>query len=74
MEKEQTQVEEVLTASTQPESDFNPIFEEIKGITPEGAVNILIQAAGHAQSAGALTIRDSVMVATAISVLQPGTI
>lgn len=74
MEKEKTRVEEVLTASTQQESDFNPIFEEIKGITPEGALNVLIQAAGQAQAAGALTIRDSVMVASAISVLQPGTI
>jgi hypothetical protein len=62
---------------TQPEvqdEQFNPIFEEIKGITPEGALNVLIQAAGQAQAAGALTVRDSVMVAQAIHVLRPGSI
>lgn len=68
MEQTQTRPE------TEQELDFNPIFEEIKAITPEGALNVLIQAAGQAQAAGALTIRDSVMVASAISVLRPGTI
>ena len=64
---------------TQPQAEvqddqFNPIFEEIKGITPDGALNVLIQAAGQAQAAGALTVRDSVMVAQAINVLRPGSI
>jgi hypothetical protein len=56
------------------EEAFTPIFEEIKNITPEGALNVLIQAAGQAQAAGALTVRDSVMVASAITVLRPGSI
>jgi uncharacterized membrane protein YkgB len=43
-------------------------------MTPGGAVNVLIQAAQMAQGSGALTLRDSVMVAQAISVLQPGSI
>jgi len=58
----------------QEQADFNPIFNEINGITPEGAVNVLIQAAGQAQAAGALTVRDSVMVAAAIAALRPGSI
>lgn len=56
------------------EENFTPIFDEIKNITPEGALNVLIQAAGQAQAAGALTVRDSVMVASAITVLRPGSI
>ncbi|MFY7883318.1 MAG: hypothetical protein ACOVOV_00590 [Dolichospermum sp.] len=54
--------------------EITPIFEQIEGMTPGGAVNVLIQAAQMAQSSGALTLRDSVMVAQAISVLQPGSI
>ena len=54
--------------------EITPIFEQIEGMTPGGAVNVLIQAAQMAQGSGALTLRDSVMVAQAISVLQPGSI
>ena len=53
---------------------ITPIFEQIEGMNQGGAVNVLIQAAQMAQSAGALTLRDSVMVAAAITVLQPGSI
>lgn len=62
------------TETQQEQAEFNPIFNEIEGITPEGALNVLVQAAGQAQAAGALTVRDSVMVAKAISVLRPGSI
>jgi hypothetical protein len=54
--------------------EITPIFEQIEGMNQGGAVNVLIQAAQMAQSAGALTLRDSVMVAQAISILQPGSI
>lgn len=54
--------------------EITPIFEQIEGMTPGGAINVLIQAAQMAQGSGALTLRDSVMVAQAISVLQPGSI
>jgi hypothetical protein len=54
--------------------EITPIFEQIEGMNPAGAVNVLIQAAQMAQSAGALTLRDSVMVTAAINVLQPGSI
>lgn len=54
--------------------EFTPIFDQIEGMNQGAAVNVLIQAAQMAQSAGALTVRDSVMIAKAISVLQPGSI
>lgn len=54
--------------------EFQPIFEQIEGMTPAGAVNVLIQAAQMAQSSGAFTLRDSVTVAAAVSILQPGSI
>jgi len=59
---------------TPEENDASPIFEQIEDMNQGGAINVLIQAAQMAQSAGALTLRDSVMVARAISVLQPGSI
>ena len=43
-------------------------------MTEEGAVNVVIQAAGMAQQTGQLTVRDSVILAKAISVLRPGSI
>jgi hypothetical protein len=54
--------------------EITPIFDQIEGMDQNGAVNVLIQAAQMAQSSGALTVRDSVMIAKAISVLQPGSI
>mgnify|MGYP000031007298 CR=1 FL=1 len=51
-----------------------PVFEEVEGMTDEGAVNVVIQAASMAQSTGQLTVRDSVILAKAISVLRPGSI
>jgi hypothetical protein len=59
---------------TNTEEEITPIFEQIEDMTPGGAVNVLIQAAQMAQASGALTVRDSVMIAKAISVLQPGSI
>lgn len=79
----QDQIEEQNATQTQPESagpqnseeqDFQPIFEEIQEMNPGGAVNVLIQAAQQAQAAGALTLRDSVVVAQAINILRPGSI
>jgi hypothetical protein len=60
--------------ATGVEESITPIFDQIEGMEPGAAVNVLIQAAQMAQSSGALTVRDSVMVAKAISVLQPGSI
>lgn len=69
-----SQVNEQVMEQTNQEEEFTPIFTEIEGISEEGALNILVQAAGQAQAAGALTVRDSVMVAKAIAVLRPGSI
>ena len=55
-------------------SEFTPIFDEIAEMTPEQAVSILVQVAGLAQESGKLNIRDSVMLAKAISVVSPGRI
>jgi hypothetical protein len=75
----QDQIEDQNETATQPEAngpeqDFQPIFEEIQEMNPGGAVNVLIQAAQQAQAAGALTLRDSVVVAQAINILRPGSI
>jgi uncharacterized protein YjgD (DUF1641 family) len=71
--KETEKVEVEASAEDQTEQ-INPIFDEIEEMTHSGALNVLIQAAGQAQSAGALTVRDSVMVAKAIDVISPGSI
>lgn len=44
-------------------------FEEIKTMNYTSAVNILIQASNAAQRAGALTVRDSVLLASAAEFL-----
>jgi len=51
-----------------------PVFEEVQNIDADSAVNILIQAAMAAQQTGALSVRDSVLLASAINVVRPGTI
>lgn len=56
------------------QEQITPIFEEVEQMNPGMAVDILIQAASMAQSSGALTVRDSVMLAKAIAVLRPGSI
>ena len=56
------------------EEGINPIFNEIQGMSVDGAISVIIQAAQMSQHAGALTIRDSVMLAKAISTLRPGSI
>ena len=60
--------------NTTAERDFTPIFDEVAEMTTEQAVNILVQVAGLAQESGKLNLRDSVMLAKAISVVTPGRI
>lgn len=76
LKKQMESQNETVTQSESngPENDFQPIFEEIQEMNPGGAVNVLIQAAQQAQAAGALTLRDSVVVAQAINILRPGSI
>lgn len=61
------------TAQNQTEERL-PIFEEIEGMTQDQAVNILVQAAQLAQNSGKLNLKDSVLLAKAITVLRPGTL
>lgn len=49
-----------------------PVFEEIEGMDQNTAVSVIIQAAEMAQKAGALSMRDSVVLAKAISIIVPG--
>lgn len=63
-----------VNEGTANEEQMTPIFEEVEQMNPGMAVDILIQAASMAQSSGALTVRDSVMLAKAIAVLRPGSI
>lgn len=63
------------TAGPDPVKNNQPItspFEEIKDMNDVKAINILIQASNAAQSAGALSVRDSVLLAAAAEYLtQP---
>ncbi len=71
-------VVETTTNETRTQENFDeamqPIFEEIKEMNADGAVNVLIQAAQQAQNSGKLTLRDAVIVAQAINILRPGSI
>lgn len=67
------QVEQKVEQTT-GQTQVKPIFEEIEEMTPTGCVNVLIQAANLAVSTGELSLRDSVMIAKAISILRPGSI
>lgn len=47
------------------EEQITSPFEEIKSMNLPGSVNILLSAANAAQRAGALSVRDSVLIAAA---------
>jgi len=68
------QVEKREEETTGQQTSVKSIFEEIEEMTPAGCVNVLIQAANLAVSTGELSLRDSVMIAKAISILRPGSI
>ena len=55
-------------STTQEEKVISP-FEEIKEMNDVKAINISIQAANAAQNAGALSVRDSVLLAAAAEYL-----
>ena len=77
LEKEVVETTSNQTETTQnntTQEEITPIFEEVEGMNPGAAVEVLIQAGQMAQASGALTVRDSVMLAAAISTLRPGTI
>jgi|TARA_B110000914_G_C15352358_1_gene394525 hypothetical protein len=70
---EDTTVTQPATA-TQPENSVKPVFEEIEGMDQNTAISVLIQSAELAQKAGVLSMRDSVVLAKAISLFAPGKI
>ena len=75
MSQETTTQENLNQANEeQLKAQLTPVFEEAKNIDADSAVNILIQAAMAAQQTGALSVRDSVLLASAISVVRPGSI
>jgi len=70
---EEAQQVEAAPAQTQTETPAQkPVFEEIEGMDQNTAVSVIIQAAEMAQKAGALSMRDSVVLAKAISIIVPG--
>mgnify|MGYP001046660529 CR=1 FL=1 len=62
------------TQEPQTKQEITSIFEEVETMTDGHAINVLVQVAGLAQESGKLNIRDSVLLAKAISILSPGTI
>ena len=77
LEKEVVETTSTQTETTQnntTQEEITPIFDEVEGMNPGAAVEVLIQAGQMAQASGALTVRDSVMLAKAIATLRPGTI
>ena len=77
LEKEVVETTSTQTETTQnntTQEEITPIFDEVEGMNPGAAVEVLIQASQMAQASGALTVRDSVMLAKAIATLRPGTI
>jgi hypothetical protein len=72
---EQLQPEQEVQEQHSPQKEEQkPVFEEIKNIDMDGALNILIQAANLAQNAGRLSVRDSVLLGKAIDVVRPGSV
>lgn len=62
MQKVENEVQEESKKLTSP-------FDEVKDMNYTAAVNILIQAGNAAQGAGALSVRDSVLLAAAAEFL-----
>lgn len=70
MEDTQTITQE----NTNTEETRKSVFEEANELTPNQAINILIQCAALAQESGKLNLRDSVLLAKSIATVRPGSI
>jgi hypothetical protein len=66
-----TETNEKVEETTQPQT---PVFDEVNTMDQNTALNVLIQVAEMAQKGGILSVRDSVILAKAISVIAPGRI
>ena len=71
--KDETVVENATNTeeATQPQT---PVFDEVNEMDQNTALNVLIQVSEMAQKGGILSVRDSVILAKAISVIAPGRI
>lgn len=58
-----------MQQTSKEKEQFVSPFEEIKDLNLPKAVNILLSAASAAQRSGALSVRDSVLVAAASEIL-----
>jgi hypothetical protein len=67
-------MEETQTINQETNTEVKSVFAEAEEMTPNQAINILIQVASLAQETGKLNIRDSVLLAKAIATVRPGTI
>jgi len=65
---------EETTQTTQDTVEQKPVFDEIEGMDQNTAISVLIQTAELAQKGGILSMRDSVILAKAISLFAPGKI
>ena len=68
---EEAEIIEEAAAKTEEKS---PVFDEIEGMDQNTALSVLIQTAELAQKSGILTMRDSVILAKAISLFAPSKI
>ena len=71
MANEETTTKATTEEATQP---LTPVFDEVDTMDQNTAMNVLIQVAEMAQKGGILSVRDSVILAKAISVIAPGRI
>jgi len=71
--KDETVVENATNTeeATKPQT---PVFDEVNEMDQNTALNVLIQVSEMAQKGGILSVRDSVILAKAISVIAPGRI
>lgn len=56
-------------SKTVEENKKTSVFKEIELMDQNSSISVLIQASRAAQMAGALTLRDSIMVGAAIEIL-----
>ena len=72
--KEETATTETTENVEETKQPQTPVFDEVNEMDTNTALNVLIQVAEMAQKGGILSVRDSVILAKAISVIAPGRI
>ena len=72
--KEETATTETTENVEETKQPQTPVFDEVNEMDQNTALNVLIQVAEMAQKGGILSMRDSVILAKAISVIAQGRI